>query len=169
MNEYYHAFTIGFSGWMLVVPLAALVMALIGIFQYRMVGGVKNGKIRKVYNDIPYKYIDIFLTIIFGVLFVVGSWRGAMQYIDNQLGPNDSPVWTLIILPFVVVIGIAVFAFVMYYIGRIAALAKLGYLMERKRSAKYAVEDDDEEPEEEPDYDDGNFRKVVNINEFPRE
>ena len=134
MNANYISANAEPNWWILLAIITFIAMVILGSKQYMIYRDENHDiRIKKVFGNGYYKLITIISSSIFGVLFSIESWRGVLQILDNHLGPNDSLAWSIILLPLAIITAIFIYAVIIYYIGIIAGMAKLGALIERKR------------------------------------
>ena len=129
MNEYYHAFTIGFNYWYILMILSIATSVMFGLKQYRL---SKRGRIEKMFSNLPYKVLTGISTAIFMVLFLRESTSGLIQLLDNGLARNESAAWSMIVFPVVYFLIVFAYAFIIYYSGRFVACFKLATLKEMR-------------------------------------
>ena len=141
MNGYafYHEMSLDsvmLNWWVVVFFVTVGVMVWIGVKQFRSerIGG--KFRIKRVYDNRIYKLVTATSSVIFGILFIAESWRGVIQLLDHSMSANDSPAWSIILSPFVILLIVALYAAFIYYVGRFAGLVKLGSLIEQKQSKK---------------------------------
>lgn len=136
MNAYYHAFTPGFNFWYLAAPLFAVIVAIIGARVYYM-----DGDSKKIYRRRYNGLLCFTLSIVFAIAiaFMIGSesFRGIVQYFDNGLERFESPVWSLVGAGMTVAMFSILYAGLLILIGRVAAWAKHGYLVEKRMELRH--------------------------------
>jgi hypothetical protein len=119
MNEYYHAFKVGFNWWEVVAVVFAILMLIIG---WTTLYVRTDGKIRRSHR------LVLMAPIVFGVILTVllgvESGKGILQFLDNSLAANDSAVWSLILWPFALLFAGALLVVALYIVGFIACFVK---------------------------------------------
>ena len=136
MNEFYHSFKVGFNWWFVLAPLQAVLMIAFGALSVKL-----NKKTRKIMRrDKEGKIADLLaiaMDVILMIAIFMESSAGIIQVIDNHLGPDDSPVWSLFIFAIVMV----ALAFLAYYFFLGAAVfgreARLMYLRKKRRERRW--------------------------------
>lgn len=125
MNSYQHEFSVGFNFWMIFIILMVGVMILLGLMQHRWHTRYRT---KQVFGDLLFVVVAVVAGIILAAMLVVESRDGITQALDNNI-PSDEYAWqsVLMMLPAALVAG-GVFAAVLYAIGRVVALMKLGWL-----------------------------------------
>ena len=115
--SYYHAFTIGFNFWMVLIPVSILFSAIIGWKNVYF----KKGKVRRRCNNRLYGLIAVVASIANGILLLVESLAGAIQRIDNMfsIAKDTSFGYSSIIAFF----GIIVVTFIVGVVCFYAAIA----------------------------------------------
>ena len=117
MNRYYHEFQVGFNFWMIAMVVAAIVMIVLGISQYRRVGC----KVVKQFEDKGLVTISGIMTLIVGVMVTAESSAGILQWLDNHLDSKTDAAWSLIALPVVLILIAVVMWAILYGIGWLAS------------------------------------------------
>lgn len=111
MNEFYHEFSIGFNYWFLLLPFQVILMIFFGASNAKL-----NKKTNKIMQRDKKGVITSFFTVAMDAILmaavVAESSAGIIQVMDNHLGPEDSPVWSLVLFVF----SICIFAVLMYYV-----------------------------------------------------
>lgn len=135
MNSFYHAFEIGFNYWFLLLPLEVILMIAFGASNVKL--NKRTNKImRRDKKGIITSTFAIFMDIILMIAVIKESSSGIIQVMDNHLGPEDSPVWSLVMFVFCM----CVFAVLMYYVFFIAAVfgerVKLAILRKIRRGRR---------------------------------
>lgn len=135
MNEFYHSFSIGFNWWFVLAPFQMVLMIAFGASNAKI--NKKTGKImRRDKKSVIASILAILMDIILMVAVVTESSAGIIQVLNNHLGPEDDPVWSLFLFVFVV----TAFAVLMYYFFFGAAVfgreAKLMYLRKIRRERR---------------------------------
>lgn len=137
MNAYFNELTTpGFNAWYIAAVVFVLIMVLLGVKRYRLTSNHRNPKIKvkKRLNDERFvgAIAGIFAVIIM-IMIVNESYNWIIQWNDNNLGLNESPVWSLIFAPVEVAVlgffywGILLLAF------NISSWARHGYLWQKKQ------------------------------------
>ena len=113
-NAYYHEFSVGFNWWFIVAPMMFIGCILFATRLHRL--GVSDGRlvVKKGYKQVAQLFVAVPCTIITFIMMTVESYNGVVQKIDNALTANDSPMWSILIAPFVLGIAAAI-AFCLYY------------------------------------------------------
>ena len=141
-NEFYHAFTIGFNWYMLVGVVMLLGAIIIGSKRPKNCGGRIKLQFGKAYLT---TYAAV-CAMLWGVLFVVESHRGVLQFFDNTAAPNDHPLYAMLLAGCAYVLVPTMFGFILYVTECIAHWAALGKISEeiltikkhnKKRKAAY--------------------------------
>lgn len=132
-NSYYHAFVPGFNWWYLVAPVLIIASFLLGRRRYYL---ARNLRLMSRFGKRLFLVVAVVSGVIFGTMLVVESMDGIVQWFDNHLAYDDSPVWSLIFAAFGVVVVAAVFAGVVYLVGRLASEHKRDTLLRKKCAIK---------------------------------
>lgn len=110
MNNY-HAFSIGFNWWYVLLFLEVILMFAFGASNVKL--NKKTYKImRRDKKGVVANFFAICLDAILIIAVLTESSAGILQLIDNNLSANDNPAWALILFAF----SIAAFALVMYHV-----------------------------------------------------
>ena len=131
MNSYYHEFQIGFNWWFVVAPLLAVVMVAIGLSIFHM--DERTLKIRRSYNDRLFVVLATLFAVVVMVLIFAESSDGIVQWFDNGLGKNESPVWSIVMMPFPVICLSGLYWMLLIVLGKLGAYIKCGYLHEKRQ------------------------------------
>lgn len=111
MNSFYHAFSIGFNWWFVMLPLQVVMMVWFGASCRKF--NWKTGKImRRDKKGTIASLLALAMDIILIIAIVLESSAGIIQVIDNHLAATDDPMWSLILFA----LSITAFAFLMYYV-----------------------------------------------------
>ncbi|MBQ6149783.1 hypothetical protein IJI86_02300 [Candidatus Saccharibacteria bacterium] len=111
MNSFYHSFSIGFNYWFILWPFQIILMVGFGFSNAKL--NKKTNKIMR--RDKEGKIANLFailMSIILMIAVIMESTAGIIQMIDNHLGPNDDPMWSLVLFVF----GMLAFAVLSYCI-----------------------------------------------------
>ena len=132
MNSFYHAFSIGFNWWFVLLPLQVVMMIWFGASCRKL--NRRTGKIMaRDKKGTVANILAISMDIILVIAVVLESSAGIIQMIDNNLSADDDPMWSLILFVFIM----TAFAFLMYYVFLGASVfgrqAKLAYLREIRK------------------------------------
>lgn len=124
--------------WVLVALLLIAIAIVIGIAQHK----TKSYKIVERFNSAIYLVIDMIASIVMTAMLIVESHRGIIQFLDNLLRGNESPLMSLIIMPFMALLIGVTFGFAVALIGDITAylhkrrlIKKLHLAAEARRKA----------------------------------
>ncbi|MBO7132342.1 hypothetical protein J6V85_03770 [Candidatus Saccharibacteria bacterium] len=130
MNAYYHEFAVGFNWWMVIGAMMVVSMVLLGVYRYYL-----NSEVRVIrrFEDKLISIIAAFEAAIFGFLLFVESRDGIIQYFDNGLTEFDSPIWSIILMPFVIIFAAIFFFVILFGVCKIASWARKGYIYEKKK------------------------------------
>ena len=115
-----------FNSYYVVTPLTMLMMFVIGWNKYGTMRIESNErKIVRNYTNSLVADFSLGLSSLIGCLVLIESWRGLIAILDIFRAPNDSSAWSLILVPFVVI------AMVIIYAGFLYTLASLGSKMKK--------------------------------------
>lgn len=116
MNEYYHAFKPGFNWWYIAAPMMFVLCVLFATLFYQLRIRRRDARLRmkQNYKQLAQLVVAVPCTIIVTWMMTVESWNGFVQFFDNRLAKNDSPVWSLILAAFAIVVIMAIL-FGLYY------------------------------------------------------
>lgn len=97
MNEFYHAFHIGFNWWYIIIPLDFVACVLFATLLYKLKAR-RNGRlrIRQNYKQVTQLIVAVPFTALNVWLMVTESGAGLIQIFDNHLAANDSGAWSII-------------------------------------------------------------------------
>lgn len=149
MNTYYHDFTIGFNFWMVFLVIGGIIMVIISKNFY-VVDFRENGRpfvrgryeSKKINSNI--NVTALVMAIAFEIMFGLESWRGLIQFFDNNLAKNDDPMWSIFLALFAfVIIGIIV-EMIFAAIGYAAASISHNILIDEIKKSKKIVKFMDE-------------------------
>lgn len=132
-NSYYHAFVPGFNWWYLVAPVLIIASFLLGRRQYYL---SHNLRLMRRFGAGMFTVVSAVSGVIFGAMLFAESMDGIVQWFDNGLAYNDSPVWSLIFAAFGVVVLVVIYAFVVYAVGYLAGEYKRDALLRKKCAIK---------------------------------
>ena len=127
--NYYHEIVVGFNWWMVLVPLFAVIEAIIGWRSFAL----RDGEIRRVRHRKLVDYSSAMFAVIIAALILVESADGIVQWLDNRTVAGESPVWNVGMAPFVALFVGLIYWGVLVCIGRLFSFAKAGQLLERQR------------------------------------
>lgn len=135
---YYHGLQMGFCAWMVLAPLMLVAVALVGTRQYDWY----NGYIARVFDSAWYWRVAIVVTIVMELLLVIESSGDAIiQMLDARMlaaGYPESYLWQSVAgMPLVALLPASAYGIIFYLTGRIAGLAKAGWLYEEKKRWEY--------------------------------
>jgi hypothetical protein len=102
MNKFYHELAVGWNWWYVAVPIAAILMFLVG---YQALY-VRSGLARQRYNARLPCLIAGALTGVLTTLIFCESGMGILQLMLNQLEPQESPIWAFMVGGVLTVAGI---------------------------------------------------------------
>lgn len=111
MNSFYHSFQIGFNYWYLLLPLEVILMIGFGASNVRL-DKRTNKILRRDKKGTITNFFAIVMDIILIIAVLLESTAGIIQTIDNHLGPNDDPMWSLVMFVF----GMLAFVMIAYYV-----------------------------------------------------
>ncbi len=126
--NYYHEIVVGFNWWMVLVPLFAVIEAIIGWRSFAL----RGGEIRRVRHQKLVDYSSAMFAIIVAALLLIESADGIVQWLDNGTPAGDSPLWNVGMAPFVALFAGLLYWGVLVGVGRLFSLAKAGQLLERQ-------------------------------------
>jgi len=148
MSEYYHAFSVGFNWWYLVIPALALMAFFVGLVNMRREAVIcqtsyffqadERYELRYVWKSLsgPWRifWAGAFATSA-TVLAVAESWRGIWQSALNGLTQQDSVFWGNL-FGFVVV---ALFAIAIFFMTATLVLIalRLGEVAKKRSQLKW--------------------------------
>ena len=127
--NYYHEIVVGFNWWMVLVPLFAVIEAIIGWRSFAF----RGGEIRRVRHRKLVDYTSAMFAVIVAALVLIESADGIVQWLDNSTPAGDSPLWNVGMAPFVALFAGLLYWGVLVGVGRLFSLAKAGQLLERQR------------------------------------
>ena len=108
----YDGTLMGFNYWTKIGVLGFVAIIIAGIFQYD-----KTGKRR--YNERMFVCISVlFSSLMAAALFIEGC-DTIIAYFDHTLASTDSPLWSVILAPWVAMFAGAIYCFVAAYLGAI--------------------------------------------------
>ena len=131
MNAYYHTFSIGFNFWMVVAPLLMVAMVVFEARSYRLF--LKSLSIYRTHSDKATLMLSGLFTLLVTTMVVAESSDGIIQIFHNGLEKYESPFWSYLGLTLVVAMVFIVYWVALFFAGKVAAYAKLGYLCEKRR------------------------------------
>lgn len=130
---YYYGTEITFNYWMVVAPVGLALVILLGLKQYDW----WQGNIVRVFENIWYERFAVVVSIVILIMLMVESGDGIIQYLDNRMaasGYSAAYAWqSVLAMPFVAMIPASIYGAMLYFVGRLAGLAKAGWLYEEKR------------------------------------
>lgn len=141
-NEMYHHynFMVGFDLWMLWFVISFAIMAWLCWTQYKLNVSEAGVWVCQDLDDSVPPAMETVFTVIFGILFSTESWRGIIQFLDNHASPEDSPVWSLILAPFVIAFAILIYCALMHMMRLKLTEFRRDLLERRKQDAERAAE-----------------------------
>ena len=92
ISNYRGVLVLGFNSWMLVLPAMLIMAAIIGWKRYDL----KHLSIRCNFTDGIKDLISITMGVIAGLMVMLESFWGIVQFSDNHLADGDSAVWSLL-------------------------------------------------------------------------
>ena len=126
-NPFDHAFTPGFNWWYVMAVLGIIAIALVGWNKYYVhIECVYRRRLAKHYNDKFISFVSTLITIIIMVMVYKESVSGIIQFLDNGLAADESPVYSVLGAPFVM-LGLGGLYWVL--------LNSIGLYMAKKRKA----------------------------------
>ena len=135
MNSYFYEFQIGFNFWMIYVIVMVGVMVCLGLMQHRW---HTHYRTRQVFDDSLFIVVAVAAGIILAIWLAIESGNGIVQMRDNNL-TSDAYAWQSAAgMPLVALMAGAIFAAILYAVGRIVALVKLGWLHREMTDRRYA-------------------------------
>lgn len=111
MNEFYHAISIEYNNWFVLLPAQIVFMMLFG-FSTAKLNKVTNRIMQRDKEHFLASGLSIVMDIVLTAFVLVESSAGIIQLFDNCLSVDDDPVWSLVLF----CVAMIVFAIVMYYI-----------------------------------------------------
>ena len=131
-NPFYHAFTPGFNWWYVVAILGIIVVALVGWNKYYIYAEHAYRKdLFRRYNNKFIGLVSTFFTIVVMIMVCIESADGIVQFLNNGLEVNESPAWSVIVAPFVLIGVAGLYWTVLEYVGLWMAKRKKVALMRR--------------------------------------
>ncbi|MBR3270180.1 hypothetical protein IKG07_02950 [Candidatus Saccharibacteria bacterium] len=125
MNEFYHEFSVGFNWWYVLLPLQCVLMIAFGASNLHL--NKRNNRImRWSKSNTATNILAAIMMVILTIVMIVESASGVIQMLDNHLGPEDDPMWSLIMFTF----GVPVVAAFIYCI--FVELSVFGQKLKRK-------------------------------------
>ncbi|MBQ6461510.1 hypothetical protein IJJ36_03750 [Candidatus Saccharibacteria bacterium] len=131
MSPYCGPFSVGFNFWMVVAPLLMVAMVVFEARSYRIF--LKSLYIYRTHNDKATLILSGLFTLLVTTMVVAESSDGIVQYFHNGLEKYESPFWSYVGLAFATIVVFIVYWVALFFVGKVAAYAKLGYLCEKKR------------------------------------
>ncbi len=127
MNRYYHKIDVISSmtsnHWTLVALMFFAIAIIIGMSQHK----IKGRNVIERFSSTIYLALDMLVSVVMTAMLIVESHRGIIQFLDNLLRGNESPLMSLIIMPVVALLFGVIIGFVIALIGDITA-----YLCKRR-------------------------------------
>lgn len=136
---YHYYFTVGFNLWMVWIVVSFAIMAWLCWTQYKLNVNRVKVWIATQYGNNVLPVMEVIFTIIFGLLFSFESWRGIIQFLDNHAGPEDSPLWSLVLMPIVVAAVIAIYWYVMRFVRTKVTTVRYDLIYARFQDANRAA------------------------------
>ncbi len=116
------------NNWPKVMMIAVLTMIIIGQNQYVM---TSSQRIRRRYNERFIMLFSIVFSAISSIMILVESGNGIIQMFDDTLAVTDSPAWSVILTPWVVMFVGMIFCVMLYSIGTACGWMQRGRLVSR--------------------------------------
>ena len=133
-NSFNVVSTLTQNHWALVALAFIAIAVVIGASQYC----IRGHRLIKRFGDEPYLLMGIAGAITIGVMMFVESHAGIIQLLDNLLTRNESPILSVILMPFVaMMLGIG-FGTITAIIGDLAASFRKRSLINKLRLAAEA-------------------------------
>gem|GEM_PF-3483803 len=137
-NSFYHKMGVidmlAGNYWVIVAVVFIAVAIIVAVNQYN----IRDNRLVKHYGDALYFILSAAATLTITVLLIIESHAGIVQLLDNCLRGNESPLLSVILMPFVAMtLGIA-FGVVIAIIGDIAASLHKRSLAKKLRFATKA-------------------------------
>lgn len=147
MNNYYHEISFSFNWWMLVALGSFVIMFILGERQYML----KNLKFKRRYSEGVFGIVAMLLAVITGVMFIMESSVGLLQFVINHFDWKDSLLYAYIVAAVILLVTITMYGFMLYFTSTVAVVYKKGKLREernriirkRQRRERRMSEDDD--------------------------
>lgn len=115
--------------WVLVLFVTIAVMVTLGLNQFSISSGKRNVS-RKTFGNGVYKAVTTASTIVFTPLFIFESGPMLFVWMASFKSSNDSLFWVMVLTVVLVLAIVTIYAFIVYYVGRIAGLARRGWILE---------------------------------------
>lgn len=143
MSNLYHAFTPGFNGWYIYVPVTLMFIAFVSSFAPKVAYNEKRGYY-SVYRwtrkgDAIFKIIVGILCCVLGWLILQQSGRGLVQFFDNRLLKYESGVWSLFSAAAAVAFVLVVYLGLAFFARHIVTKAKAKKLRPKARQLNQAL------------------------------
>ncbi|MBQ1344318.1 hypothetical protein IIY59_01125 [Candidatus Saccharibacteria bacterium] len=118
--------------WVLVLFVTIAVMVTLGLNQFhvRSISSGKRNVSRKTFGNGVYKAVTTASTIVFAPLFIFESGPMLFAWMASFKSSNDSLFWVIVLTVVLVLAIVTIYAFAVYYVGRIAGLARRGWILE---------------------------------------
>ena len=125
-NEFYHAFLVGFNWWM----VAGMTLFILAIVLGTKRPVLSDGKVKNRFRAELLSLYAAVAAILWGMLFVLESHRGILQFFDNIAARDDHPLYAMLAAgcAFIVVPGL--FGLVLYATTRVSYFNKYGRLVD---------------------------------------
>lgn len=136
MNAFYHEFTPDL--WHHFYPYIAIlfltIMAVIGWRQHVLFWSRKRERylVRQHYGESRLNATAMALSAILTTLIMFESYHGILQSLDNRLGRYESPIWSIVMMPFCWLTLVLVLWQVLFWFGFIFSSVRFRLLTLRK-------------------------------------
>lgn len=94
VSNYRGSLTLGFNSWMIILPAMIILCFFIGWKRYDLKS--HSLEIKSNFTDGIRDVIALSMSIIAGLMVMLESFWGIVQFSDNHLAGNDSAVWSLL-------------------------------------------------------------------------
>ena len=108
----YNGTMMGLNYWTKIGVLGFVAVIITGLFQYD-----KTGKRR--YNERMFVCISVLFSAVMAAALFIEGCDTIVAYLDNTLASTDSPLWSVILAPWVALFAGAIYCFVTAYLGAI--------------------------------------------------
>ena len=132
-NQYYHDVALSFNWWSVFAVASLIVFAIIGWHQYELVRIKGKYRIKKAIEEDVIMLLALLDSIVFGIMLAAESWRGILQFLDNHSAPGEAPVLSVIILPLAIVLIVAMYLAIIYYVAVTSGVMRYNQLGDQRR------------------------------------
>lgn len=137
MNEFYHAFSVGFNWWYVVLPALTVLMGLYGSTNLKLEEGSLK-ILRRDKNNYLLTGVVIGADILLHWLILKESTAGILQFLMNHLSPNDDIFWALILF-IIGMTGTTICVYVLFFqAAKFGQRLKRRYLKKLRREMRMA-------------------------------